>query len=148
MEKLTNFVSQTFETNLNDSKISTGCLNLTSPVKKENCCMTEGNHSQSSESNQKRPKNWLISDISHASSSDNSSDSDNGNEVYYKNNCNLKIVSKNGYVSPMSCDDKESVPKNESEKKLCNENILKTIVNEENNGELKIKFVLSLSVSL
>ncbi|XP_044765353.1 short stature homeobox protein 2-like [Coccinella septempunctata] len=134
MEKLTNFVSQTFETNLSDNKITNGCLNLTNPVKTEISCMPEENQSQNSEINQKRPKNWLISDISRTTSSENSSDCEVGDVVCFKNRFNLKIVSKNGYISPSSFDVKKSDSKHESDKKLSSENMLKTILNEENNA--------------
>ncbi|XP_045482118.1 short stature homeobox protein 2-like [Harmonia axyridis] len=131
MEKLTNFVSQTFETNLNELKLTNGCLNLTNPVKTENSGIPEENQSQNSE--QKRPKNWLISDISRAASSENSSDSEAGNVVCFNNNFNLKIVSKSSYGSPASFDVRKSDTKNESDKKQSNDNMLKSMVNEDNN---------------
>ncbi|KAL3289781.1 hypothetical protein HHI36_023176 [Cryptolaemus montrouzieri] len=128
MEKLTNFVSQTFESNSDDNKSTNGCLNLTSPVKIENNCASE--ESQNLVQNQKRPKNWLISDISRRPSYENSSDNELSNILYFKNNFNLKILSKNSYVSPTPFDIKKSDADHAVVKKISNE----TLLNEDSNA--------------
>ncbi|KAK9890444.1 hypothetical protein WA026_010530 [Henosepilachna vigintioctopunctata] len=135
MEKLTNFVSQTFETNSNENKLQNDCINLTNTVKIENTCATEENQNQvmQNQNIQKRPKNWLISDISRRSSFESSSDNELGNILCFKNNFNLKIVSKNSCASPTNYDSKKSDSESTSAKKLSTKSMMKTLLNEECN---------------
>ncbi|XP_063929491.1 short stature homeobox protein-like [Zophobas morio] len=61
MEKLTQFVSKSFENN-NNTTVSEQCLNLTSAIKTSPAIKMEDEFQTPSEDT-KRPKNWLISDL-------------------------------------------------------------------------------------
>ncbi|KAJ3639729.1 hypothetical protein Zmor_003070 [Zophobas morio] len=61
MEKLTQFVSNSFENN-NNTTVSEQCLNLTSAIKTSPAIKMEDEFQTPSEDT-KRPKNWLISDL-------------------------------------------------------------------------------------
>lgn len=61
MEKLTQFVSKSFENN-NNTTVSEQCLNLSSNIKASPTIKMEED-SPTPQEDTKRPKNWLISDI-------------------------------------------------------------------------------------
>lgn len=62
MEKLTQFVSKSFENN-NNTTVSEQCLNLTSNIKTSPSIKMEEEFQTTPPDDTKRPKNWLISDL-------------------------------------------------------------------------------------
>lgn len=116
MEKLTQFVSKSFENN-NNTSVSEQCLNLTSiktssspSIKMEDDCQQD---------DPKRPKNWLISDLQKNNSAANFgidlrlnySSSEGGNEKWFETN-EKSPSPKNSYSSssPIDLEDSKSCP--------------------------------------
>ncbi|RZC36007.1 hypothetical protein BDFB_000638 [Asbolus verrucosus] len=145
MEKLTQFVSKSFENN-NNTTVSEQCLNLTSNIKISPTIKMEEEFQTTPQEDTKRPKNWLISDIQKNNTHHQTFGIDlrlNNTQILYNtnfnhqdkndtlgakwfdNNADVKTPSpKNSYCSssPIDLEDSKSCPetvaseKNEEEK--------------------------------
>ncbi|CAH0561896.1 unnamed protein product [Brassicogethes aeneus] len=157
MEKLTQFVSKSFENN-NNNTMSEQCLNLTYDVKNNSPPIKlEKDFDEA-----KKPKNWLISDLQKSQSptigidlrlntsqndNENAENSENSDKQtnstkWLKNNTDVKNSPKNSYCSmssPIDLEDSKSC----SETVISDKNFDKKDINEDNNATEEKIFILT-----